>query len=232
MGSYCYCCMGWTQIRLDLLYIRSLLLHHNNSNNFLLLLHAIFITKRCCLTVGFRFQCGRRNRQKNVGSDLTVGSGVCVDLAYVNHRKPVFIHSVAYIPCRSKNQQEGESVDKCVAELRKLEKTCNFITLEKNLIRVRIITEAYITDNDESFDDAWLAAVSNTSPRSTVLFSVNDQEVHFQLDTTVDVNTICRKHVRRHQVQPSSQRLMWNGAKMIPKGETAPILQLENYNYS
>ncbi|GFS18658.1 hypothetical protein ElyMa_003268400 [Elysia marginata] len=81
MGSYCYCCMGWTQIRLDLLYIRSLLLHHNSNNNFLLLLHAIFTTKRCCLTVGFRFQCGRRSRQKNVGSGLTVGSGVCVDLA-------------------------------------------------------------------------------------------------------------------------------------------------------
>ncbi|GFR76635.1 hypothetical protein ElyMa_003948200 [Elysia marginata] len=83
MGSYCYCCMGWTQIRLDLLYIRSLLLHHNinnNNNKFLLLLHAIFTTKRCCLTVGFRFQCGRRSRQKNVGSGLTVGSGVCVDL--------------------------------------------------------------------------------------------------------------------------------------------------------
>ncbi|GFR74434.1 hypothetical protein ElyMa_003892700 [Elysia marginata] len=81
MGSYCYCCMGWTQIRLDLLYIRSLLLHHNNNKNFLLPLHAIFTTKRCCLTVGFRFQCGRRSRQKNVGSGLTVGSGVCVVLA-------------------------------------------------------------------------------------------------------------------------------------------------------
>ncbi|GFS11332.1 hypothetical protein ElyMa_004832100 [Elysia marginata] len=81
MGSYCYCCMGWTQIRLDLLYIRSLLLHHHNNNNFLLLLHAIFTTKRCCLTVGFRFQCGRRSQQKNVESGLTVGSGVCVDLA-------------------------------------------------------------------------------------------------------------------------------------------------------
>ncbi|GFR96381.1 retrovirus-related Pol polyprotein from transposon 17.6 [Elysia marginata] len=185
----------------------------------------------------------------------------------------------------SRTQQEGESVDKYVAELRKLAKTCNFATLEESFIRDRIITgikcditrrkflqetnltlikcidicrsiesskrqmltiqsekrtdeqsvrkvtaprqEAYITDTDESFDDAWLAAVSSGSPRSTALLSVIGQEVRFQLDTAADVNTICQKYVRRDQVQPSSQRLiMWNGTKMIPKGET--VLQVFN----
>ncbi|GFS18072.1 hypothetical protein ElyMa_003255100 [Elysia marginata] len=238
----------------------------------------------------------------------------------------------------SRNQQEGESIDKYVAELRKLAKTCNFATLEESLIRDRIITgiicditrrklleetkltlikcidicrsiesskrqiltiqgekrtdelsvrkvtaprqgsysrspgttrpkdpkdchfcgsrhilqkelcpawgktcskckgknhfaikcksrihalqtsaEAYITDDDEFFDDAWLAVVSSGSPRSTALLSVNGQEVRFQLDTAADVNTICQKDVRRDQVQPSSQRLiMWNGTKNDP----------------
>ncbi|GFR97651.1 transposon Ty3-I Gag-Pol polyprotein, partial [Elysia marginata] len=87
--------------------------------------------------------------------------------------------------------------------------------------------EAHITDDDQSFDDAWLATVSSGWPRSTALLSVNGQEVRFQLDTAADVNTICHKYVRRDQVQPSSQRLiMWNGTKMIPKGET--VLQVFN----
>ncbi|GFS08248.1 hypothetical protein ElyMa_004751900 [Elysia marginata] len=48
--------------------------------------------------------------------------------------------------------------------------------------------EALITENDESFDDAWLAAVS----QSTALLSGNGHEVYFQLDTAADVNTICQ----------------------------------------
>ena len=39
----------------------------------------------------------------------------------------------------SRNQEEGETVEKYVAELRRLAKSCNFETLEENLIRDRIV---------------------------------------------------------------------------------------------
>ena len=39
----------------------------------------------------------------------------------------------------SRNQQEGESVEKYIAELRRLAKSCNFDTLEDNLIRDRVV---------------------------------------------------------------------------------------------
>ena len=61
--------------------------------------------------------------------------------------------------------------------------------------------------------------------KSTARLIVNDQEVRFTIDTGAEVNTICQKFVRRDQVQPVTQRLiMWNGAKMIPRGEvTLPV---------
>ena len=44
-----------------------------------------------------------------------------------------------------------------------------------------------------------------------VTLRVNEHDVEFQLDSAADVNTICQKHVRKHQVSPTSVRLnMWN----------------------
>ncbi|GFS11635.1 hypothetical protein ElyMa_004838900 [Elysia marginata] len=67
--------MGWTQYRI-VLHLRILLLSHSNNNNFVLLLHAIFYKFCLCsvfLTVRCRSRCGCANRQKIVGSGLTVG---------------------------------------------------------------------------------------------------------------------------------------------------------------
>ena len=45
--------------------------------------------------------------------------------------------------------------------------------------------------------------------------------VSFQLDSAANVNTICQKHVRKHQVSPTTVRLnMWNKTNMKRLGET------------
>ena len=50
--------------------------------------------------------------------------------------------------------------------------------------------------------------------------NVNDCEVRFQLDSAADVNTICKKFVRKDQVRPTSVTLrMWNKTPMKPLGE-------------
>jgi hypothetical protein len=47
----------------------------------------------------------------------------------------------------------------------------------------------------------------------TALMNVNDCEVRFQLDSAADVNTICKKFVRKDQVRPTSITLrMWNNS--------------------
>ena len=44
--------------------------------------------------------------------------------------------------------------------------------------------------------------------------------MRFQLDSAADVNTICAKFVKEHQLLPSKQKLtMWNGSTMRPLGE-------------
>ena len=83
--------------------------------------------------------------------------------------------------------------------------------------------------DDDSFNDAWLAAVSKglKKSKSTARLIVNDQEVRFTIDTGAEVNLICQKFVRKDQVRPVTQRLiMWNGTKMIPRG----VVTLPVYN--
>ena len=44
--------------------------------------------------------------------------------------------------------------------------------------------------------------------------------MRFQLDSAADVNTICARFVKEHQLLPSKQKLtMWNGSTMRPLGE-------------
>ena len=51
--------------------------------------------------------------------------------------------------------------------------------------------------------------------------SLNDIDVKFQLDTAADVNTICQKRIRQHQVSPTTAHLnMWNKTNLKPLGET------------
>ena len=76
-------------------------------------------------------------------------------------------------------------------------------------------------DNEEDSDDQWLMAVSNGTDSVTATLTLNDIDVKFQLDTAADVNTICQRHVRQHQVSPTTVRLnMWNKTNLKPLGET------------
>jgi hypothetical protein len=81
-------------------------------------------------------------------------------------------------------------------------------------------------------DDCWLNAIDAVSEKSvsvveanvdkkvTAPMNVNDCEVCFQLDSAADVNTICKKFVRKDQVRPTSITLrVWNKTSMKPLGE-------------
>ena len=64
-------------------------------------------------------------------------------------------------------------------------------------------------------------AVSNGTDSVSATLTLNDIDVKFQLDTAADVNTICQKHVRQHQVSPTTVHLnMWNNTSLKPLGET------------
>ena len=82
-------------------------------------------------------------------------------------------------------------------------------------------------DNEEDPDDQWLMAVSNGTDSVTATLTLNDIDVKFQLDTAADVNTICQRHVRQHQVSPTTFRLnMWNKTNLKPLGETRLIIKI------
>ena len=67
-------------------------------------------------------------------------------------------------------------------------------------------------------------AVSNGTDSVTATLTLNDIDVKFQLDTAADVNTICQRHVRQHQVSSTTVRLnMWNKTNLKPLGETQPL---------
>ena len=56
--------------------------------------------------------------------------------------------------------------------------------------------------------DQWLMAGKEGFVNATL--TVNEQDVQFQLDSAADVNTICQKYVRKHQVFPTKVRLnLW-----------------------
>ena len=57
--------------------------------------------------------------------------------------------------------------------------------------------------------------------RLTALLQVNDCQVRFELDTGANVNTICKKFVRKEQVKPCFRTLtMWNKSAIHVAGET------------
>ena len=50
--------------------------------------------------------------------------------------------------------------------------------------------------------------------------TVNKVNVHFQLDSAADVNTICQKYVCMEQVTPTDTQLrMWNKSALKPLGQ-------------
>ena len=50
-------------------------------------------------------------------------------------------------------------------------------------------------------------AVNKGTDSVTATLTLNDIDVTFQIDTAADVNTIRQRHVRQHQVSPTTVRL-------------------------
>ena len=66
-------------------------------------------------------------------------------------------------------------------------------------------------------------AVSHEKKSINATLTVSDHPVRFQVDSAADFNTICQKHVREHQVSPTTVRLnMWNKTNIKPLRETVP----------
>ena len=78
-----------------------------------------------------------------------------------------------------------------------------------------------VAQEQEESNDAWLMAVNGTGQNVTAVMTVNENPVKFQLDSAADVNTICKKHVRKEQTMPTTVKLnMWNKTDFRPIGET------------
>ena len=64
-------------------------------------------------------------------------------------------------------------------------------------------------------------AVNHKEESINAILAVNVHDVSFQLDSAANVNNICQKHVRKHQVSSTTLRLnMWNKTNMKPLVET------------
>ena len=64
-------------------------------------------------------------------------------------------------------------------------------------------------------------AVNHKEESINAILTVNVHDVSFQLDSAANVNNICQKHVRKHQVSSTTLRLnMWNETNMKPLVET------------
>ena len=84
-----------------------------------------------------------------------------------------------------------------------------------------------MSQSKDGNDDQWLMAGSHKEDSINATLTVNDHDVKFQLDSAADVNTICQKHVRKHQVSPTTVRLnMWNKINLKSLGET--VLRVAN----
>ena len=80
-------------------------------------------------------------------------------------------------------------------------------------------------NGNEDYDDQWLMAVNYKKESINASLTVNKHDVSFQLDSAANVNTICQKHVKKHQVSQTTVRLnMWNKTNMKFLGETVLLV--------
>ena len=62
--------------------------------------------------------------------------------------------------------------------------------------------------SDSSDDEFWQNSVKQGSRENVkAQMTVNNCDVHFQLDCGVEVNTICKRYVRQEEVQPTKALL-------------------------
>ncbi|CAC5391513.1 unnamed protein product [Mytilus coruscus] len=84
------------------------------------------------------------------------------------------------------------------------------------------------TQSDPEEDDCWLNAITGHTSENVIqaigaesknisaLMNVNDCDVRFQLDSAADVNTICKRYIRKEQVKPSTITLQnWRSRRDI-----------------
>jgi len=85
----------------------------------------------------------------------------------------------------------------------------------------KVQSGSQVQNGNEDFDDQWLMAVNYKEESINASLTVNEHDLSFQLDIAANINTICQKHVRKHQVSPTTVCLnMWNKTNMKPLGET------------
>ncbi|XP_064622356.1 uncharacterized protein K02A2.6-like [Lineus longissimus] len=96
--------------------------------------------------------------------------------------------------------------------------------------KVRAVSHSHAESSSGSDDEYYLQNVTSRRRGSSTLtakMAVNGCHLHFQLDSGAEVNTLCQRFVKKDQVVSSSKKLiMWNGAKVKPKGEAT--LSLKN----
>ena len=107
--------------------------------------------------------------------------------------------------CKYCGYKHEKQRDKCPAWGKVCEK-CKGLNHFKSICKkVHAVTQSH--DDEKSYDDQWLMAIRNREDSITATLVVNELDVKFQLDSAADVNTICQKHVRHHQVSPTTVRL-------------------------
>ena len=87
-----------------------------------------------------------------------------------------------------------------------------------------------LTDMDGDEEYLFIAKTNKYEKKGqiTAKLSVNGSHVRFVIDTSADINTICRRFVKPADIQPTSCKLvMWNGARVAPLGEvTLPVFNV------
>ena len=117
-----------------------------------------------------------------------------------------------------------------VTNMRKAERNVLLGGRHMTIVKVEIISSpnaspkvhavSQFQNGNEDFDEQWLMAVNYKEESINASLTINEYDVSFQLDSAANVNTICQKHVKKHQVSPTTVRLnMWNKTNMKPLGK-------------
>ena len=122
------------------------------------------------------------------------------------------------ISCNFCGYEHEKIKEKCPAWGKTFDKCKGRNHFKSKCKKVHAISHSH--DGNDNCDDQWLMAVSHKKDSINATLTVNDHPVRFQDDSAADVNTICQKHVRKHQVSPTTVRLnMWNKTNLKPLGK-------------
>lgn len=123
------------------------------------------------------------------------------------------------IDCQYCGYEHERNKEKCPAWGKTCDKCKGRNHFRSKCKKVHAVSQSQ--DGDDDYDDQWLMAVNHKEECINATLTINEHDVRFQLDSAADVNTISQKHVRKHQVSPTTVRLnMWNKTNLKPLGET------------